>query len=91
MDDAHITKYLTFRGCQTLVDQELPFPEISRRVKQFRRLARELDLTDVNRRLGKGLRLRNMAESGMSFDPAEFDEVLELARADLPPLRTTLI
>ncbi len=91
MDDAHVTKYLTFRGCQTLVDQELPFPEINRRVKLFRHLARELDLTDVNRQLGKGLRLRSMAESGMTFDPAEFDELLQLAGAHLPPLQTMLI
>lgn len=89
--DAHVEKFLAFRGCQVLVDRTMPDREVARQVNLWRGAARDLGLKRVNRQLGKGLRLRIQAGAGMAFDPDEFDDLLAIAGKSVPALPDSLI
>ncbi len=89
--DAHVEKFLAFRGCQALVDQSIPGRDVARQVKIWRRIARDAGMEEVDRQLGKGLRLRLQAEAGLGFDPTEFEDLLGSAGQTLPPLPDSLV
>jgi hypothetical protein len=89
--DGRVEKYLAFRGCEVLVDRTLQGRDLARHVNTWRRVARDLGLDELQRQLGKGLRLRLQAETGLAFDPAEFGGLLERVGRTVPGLPDTLL
>ncbi len=88
---AHIEKCIAFRACEVLVDQAVPDPEVARQVRAWRAVARDLGRTEVDRELGRGLRLRVSAGAGIPIDAEEFNDLLAFASAEVPQLRESLL
>lgn len=91
MSPDHVAKVTAFRGCELVVDRDLPTQVRVGRLGEWRRLAADLGLNDVARALGVAQRWRLYADSGMTSDPAELEPLLALAGMSVPPIPGTLI
>lgn len=91
MSDAHVEKCAAFRACQLAVDREQPLDEVRNGLKLWRACAKEMGLDETQRLIGRALRWRTQAETGLNVEPAEMSELLALAGTEIEPVSDHLL
>lgn len=70
---------------QLAANRERGFPDIASDIKLWRSLAKDLGLRELEKEIGKALRLRAQAEAGVPATSAEIEGLFSLANDETPP------
>lgn len=91
MSGAHVAKYAACRACQLTVDRDRPLEDVRNGLKMWRLVVKEAGLDGTQRLIGRALRWRTHAETGLPVDPAEMSELLEVAAVEVAPVADQLL
>ncbi len=91
LDDAQAAKVIAFKACQIVSDDSRPFTQIKTELGEWRALAVELGLDALQKDIGRAIRFRLAAASGLEARASDVEPLLETAGSEVPSVLTEIL